>query len=126
MIKFVMCLCRHPEMTREQFQEYWLNQHGPLVRSRAKELNIRRYVQSHTTVAGLGEAVSAARGMRQTAGYDGVAELWWDSVEQMQEAAGSAAGLDANQVLLEDERKFIDLEASTIFFTEEHEVVSPG
>ena len=40
--------------------------------------------------------------------------------------AGSAAGQDANHVLLEDERQFIDLEASTIFFTEEHEVVSPA
>ena len=29
MIKLVMCLCRHSEMTREQFQDYWLNKHGP-------------------------------------------------------------------------------------------------
>ena len=32
--------------------------------------------------------------------------------------AGRAAGLD----LLEDERRFIDLEASSLFLTEEHEI----
>ena len=126
MIKMIFCVKRRQDMPADEFYDYWLNQHGPLVRSRADELNIRRYVQSHTVIAGLGGAVSDARGMRQTEGYDGVAELWWDSVELMQEATASAAGQDANHVLLEDERKFIDLEASTIFFTEEHEVVSSG
>jgi len=29
MIKFVMCCTRHPDMTREQLQDYWLNNHGP-------------------------------------------------------------------------------------------------
>ena len=29
MIKFVMCIRRHPDMTREQFQDYWMNKHGP-------------------------------------------------------------------------------------------------
>ena len=29
MIKFVMCLHRHSDMTRKQFQDYWRNKHGP-------------------------------------------------------------------------------------------------
>jgi hypothetical protein len=50
--------------------------------------------------------------------YDGVAELWWDSIE---DALGhpsperQAAGLE----LLEDERKFIDLSRSPLWFGEE-------
>jgi hypothetical protein len=28
MIKLVMCLRRHPDMTRKQFQDYWKNNHG--------------------------------------------------------------------------------------------------
>ncbi len=31
MIKLIMCLCRHPDITREQFQGYWMNQHGPFL-----------------------------------------------------------------------------------------------
>ncbi len=124
MIKLVFCVKRRQDIPAEKFYDYWLNQHGPLVRSRAGELNVRRYVQSHTTAVGLGEAVSSARGMQQTA-FDGIAELWWDDLESMQAATASEAGMEANVLLLEDEREFIDLEASTIFFTEEHEVVSP-
>ncbi len=30
MIKLVMCLHRRPNITREQFQDYWLNKHGPV------------------------------------------------------------------------------------------------
>jgi len=29
MIKFVMCLTRHPSMTREEFRDHWKNKHGP-------------------------------------------------------------------------------------------------
>ena len=29
MIKFVMCLRRRPEITREQFQDYLTKKHGP-------------------------------------------------------------------------------------------------
>ncbi len=29
MIKFVMCITRHPDMTREDFKDYWMNQHAP-------------------------------------------------------------------------------------------------
>ena len=125
MIKMVFCVKRRPDVPEAEFYEYWLNQHGPLVRSRAEALNVRRYVQSHTVVNALDAAVSAARGMQQQP-FDGLAELWWDDIESMQAATGSDAGQAANAVLLEDEQKFIDLEGSTIFFTEEHEVVSPG
>jgi hypothetical protein len=37
---------------------------------------------------------------------------------------GSETGQAASALLAEDEAKFIDMEASTIFITEEHEIVS--
>ena len=44
MIKFVMCCCRHPGMTREEFQDYWLNEHPKAV---LKLGGLQRYVQDH-------------------------------------------------------------------------------
>ena len=35
MIKLVMCLRWHPEMIRELFQDYWVNQHGPVFQKNA-------------------------------------------------------------------------------------------
>ena len=42
MIKLVMCLCRHPDMTREQFQDYWLNNHGPFFQKHAGDMRAKK------------------------------------------------------------------------------------
>ena len=38
MLKLTFCLHRLPGMSREDFQDYWYNQHGPLVARLAKRL----------------------------------------------------------------------------------------
>src|SRR6266567_1299050 len=48
MLKLVFPLRRLPTLSREEFQRYWYETHGPLVRRHAKALRIRRYVQLHT------------------------------------------------------------------------------
>tara|TARA_R110002072_G_scaffold95501_1_gene210576 strand:+ start:499 stop:876 length:378 start_codon:yes stop_codon:yes gene_type:complete len=125
MIKMIFCVKRRSEVPSADFYDYWLNQHGPLVKSKARDLNIVKYVQSHTVNPELGIGISSDRGMKQE-GFDGVAELWWDDLESLMTATNSDIGKVAGQLLAEDEAKFIDMEASTIFFTEEHEVISLG
>ena len=68
-----------------------------------------------------GASVRAGRGGPQE--YDGVAELWWESIEEFQAATASEAGVEAGRALLEDERRFIDLEHSPIWLSKEHEVL---
>ena len=46
MIKLTFCLTRASHLTREPFQRYWLESHGPLVRSFAPALRIKRYVRA--------------------------------------------------------------------------------
>ena len=41
MIKFVMCLTRHPDMTREEFKDYWMNKHGPFFMSNADAMGAK-------------------------------------------------------------------------------------
>ncbi len=123
MIKMVFCVKRKSSISEKDFYEYWLDQHGHLVHSKVEDLGIRRYVQSHTRRAEFGNAVSSQRGMKQTA-FDGLAEIWWDSFESLEAILGTESGQAASAILAEDEAKFIDMEASTIFFTEEREVVS--
>ena len=62
MIKLVYCLRRLPELSREEFQRYWRENHGPLVRERADALGIRRYIQVHTLESPLNEAMRVSRG----------------------------------------------------------------
>jgi len=121
-VKLVFCLRRRSDLSRDEFQRYWRETHGPLVRERQAVLGIRRYVQVHTLPAGTSSALAASRGVEDEE-YDGVAELWWDSLEALGAAAASPEGRRAGAELLEDERRFLDLDRSPIFLAEEHVVV---
>lgn len=120
MIKITFCLTRLPHLTREAFQAYWRETHAPLVAERAAVLKIRRYVQSHSLPDEAFAALAASRGGPPA--YDGVAELWWDSLDDI--VRGDPEAMKAGLELLEDERRFIDLATSPIFLVEEREIVS--
>ncbi|HZQ87007.1 MAG TPA: EthD domain-containing protein [Acidimicrobiales bacterium] len=121
MIKLVFVLRRRPELSREDFQAYWRDKHAPLVASLGTALGVRRYVQTHTVDTPLNEMLQASRG--GPAEYDGIAELWWDSLDELAAAASSPEGLQAGAQLLEDEAKFIDLANSPLWLAEEHQIV---
>lgn len=119
MIKLVFCCRRKPEMTLEEFQTRWLDVHGPLVqRLREKLPMMKRYVQSHTVPGPLNDGLREGRGTME--GYDGITEVWFDSIEGM--AGQSEEALAASQALFEDEAKFLDFSTSCVFVTEEHEI----
>lgn len=121
MIKLTFCLRRLPELSREEFQRYWFDDHAPLVRKHAEALRIRRYVQLHTRDDELNDALRASRGGPEP--YDGVAELWWKSPEDLAAALTTPEGIAAGQALLEDERRFIDLTNSPLWIGEEKPVI---
>jgi uncharacterized protein (TIGR02118 family) len=121
MIKIVFCLRRLPELSREEFQTYWRTEHAPLVRTHAEALGIRRYVQVHSIDDAVSIAVAGPR--RSPEPFDGVAELWLDSLDALVAAGGSDAGRAASAALLEDERRFIDLPRSPLFLAEEHVII---
>ena len=117
MIKLTFALVRRPEFTRESFQDYWFNTHAPLVASVREALRIRRYVQLHSLPAEISASLQAVRGGPE--GYDGVAQLWWDSFEDMASAEPRAAR-EAGALLLEDEKRFVDLSRSPLWWGREH------
>jgi uncharacterized protein (TIGR02118 family) len=125
MIKLTFVLRRLPELEPLEFRRYWREQHAPLVARHADTLRIRRYVQTHPVGSDFDGPLAEARGT-QIEPYDGVSELWWDSFEDLQAVLADEAGQQAAAELLEDERRFIDLPACSLWFGEEHAVVEPG
>ena len=119
MIKFVMCITRHPGLTRKEFKDYWMNKHGPFFMKNADAMRAKKYVQSHTVETPLNEGLRNSRGMLPE--YDGVAEVWFDSEEELVEAMSSPEGQKLSAALLEDEGNFIDHAKSTAFIVEEYE-----
>ncbi len=119
MIKFIMCICRHPDMTRQQFQDYWRNSHGPLFQKFADTYRAKKYLQDHTIDSPLNDAIRESRGMMPA--FDGVAEVWFESEQDLVEAMSSPEGQKVSEILLEDESGFIDHSRSTAFISVEHE-----
>lgn len=123
MLKLIFCLRRLPHLSRVEFQRYWLDVHGPLVRRHAAALRVHRYVQAHTLDDPLNDALRATRGSDEA--FDGVAELWWERRSDFEAATASEDGRAASLVLFEDERRFIDHARSPLFLTEEHPLIAP-
>ncbi len=119
MVKLVYVVRRRSDLTPQAFRARWLA-HGPLVREVAAALRARRYVQSHTVDTPLNTLLAESRGMGPA--YDGITEVWWDSADDLAAGMNTPVGRDAAQRLLDDERAFIDLAASSLFLTEEHEI----
>lgn len=120
MIKLVYCIHRHPDIGRDAFHKYWLEEHGPKVQSVAEAIGAIRYVQSHKCFDALNETFQKGRGLADA--YDGITEVWFETIEHMQAASATAPGIEAGRFLVEDESRFIDFSRSCVFMTEEHEI----
>ena len=124
MIKLTFCLRRRADMTLEDFQQYWRTTHATLVAERAETLGIRRYVQLHTSdLPGVHTSLQRRNGGAPQP-YDGVAELWFDSLDDF--LGGGPETLQASAELLADEQNFIDLANSPMWLGEENVVVGQG
>ncbi|WP_324828518.1 EthD domain-containing protein [Qipengyuania zhejiangensis] len=123
MIKLSFCLHRRPDLTREEFQRTWREDHAPLVKAAASHLGIVRYVQSHTFDHPIIAPSTAARGIPHGDGeaFDGVAELWFE--HETFDAAPTEEGARHSRILAEDEARFIDFSRSRMFMVRENVVV---
>ncbi len=104
-IKTVTLLTRRPDLAREEFLRHWKQVHAPLVLALP---GVRRYVQCRPLEATGGESP-----------YDGIAEVWYDSLEDLRATMDSAAYNE----LLADEVNFMGAttQDSIFMFVEEEE-----
>jgi uncharacterized protein (TIGR02118 family) len=123
MIKLVFAIRRLDGISEAEFHRYWREDHAALVKRHAEALRIRRYVQTHTVEQAFGARLADARSS-VSGQYDGVAELWWDSLQDLIEVSASIAGERASLELIADEQRFIDLSASAIWIGEETPVIA--
>jgi len=104
MIKLIYCITKKPGLTDEQFFHYWKNVHGPIG---ARIPCLRKLVQSRRIPVG---------DDLRSPDYDGVAELWFDSVDDLLVARESPEWRASTA----DETNFIDHTRVAYVVTEEH------
>ncbi len=121
MVKLTFCLKRKAGLSLEEFQSYWYEKHAPLVRQHAETLRIKRYVQTHALNHDFNAAIRASRNAPEA--FDGVAELWWDSIDDLLAPGQTETGQRASIELLEDEAKFIDHPNSPLWISHQHVII---
>ena len=123
MFKLITCVRRLPHLSVDEFDRHWREQHAPLIQAESKTLKIRRYIQnSPLPDPALQEAIRAGRAAG-VADFDGCAGLWWDSREDSLAARTTPEGALALARVLEDERRFVDLEHSRLWFASERTIL---
>ena len=73
-VKLIALLKAKPGMTRDEFAKRWIEGHAPLT---LKFKNLKGYR--------INIAIEEYQEIEGDLPYDGTAELWWDSLEEMQE-----------------------------------------
>ena len=73
-VKLIALLKAKPGMTREEFAQRWVDGHAPLT---LKFKNLKGYR--------INVAIDEYQEIEGELPFDGTAELWWDSLEDMQE-----------------------------------------
>jgi uncharacterized protein (TIGR02118 family) len=107
MIKLIAFLKRKPGISMEEFQRRWVEEHTKIS---ARIPGVRGYRINIAT---------QRQDTKEPKPFDGTAEMWWDSIEEMEAAfatdIGVAAGADADEFC----------EVRFHLYTQEH-VILPG
>jgi uncharacterized protein (TIGR02118 family) len=114
-IKLICFLKRKPGMSPEEFHAYWRDHHGPLVASTRSGGHVRRYEQNP-------RALADYRRDGDDAGWDGVTEQWFDSVDEFYASLRE----DDYALIDEDTHRFLDVPSLQFILTEEPRVVMGG
>jgi uncharacterized protein (TIGR02118 family) len=86
----------------------------------AATMRAKKYVQSLTLDTPLNAGLRESRGMQPE--YDGVAEVWFESEQDLMEAMSSPEGQELSAALLKDESNFVDHAKSSAFIMREEEL----
>jgi uncharacterized protein (TIGR02118 family) len=120
-IKLVYCLRRLRSLSFEQFSHYWRTEHAALVLRHAPTLGVLRYVQCHATAHDANAALQSNRALLDP--YDGVAEIYFESLEALEQANLSEQAQAAQRELTADEDRFLDRSRSSLFIVKENVVI---
>lgn len=119
MFKSVVLLKRKPGTTLKEFIDYYETTHAPLgVKYQTK---MKRYIRHF-----FHPAPYPLDGVKLDPEYDVMTELWFDDRQDFDDGMALMLEGEANRVLGEDERRFMDVTKARLAFVEEYESEMPG
>ena len=117
MIRFINCVKRRPDITVEQFRQYWNSREfEELIKQVVAVTGAKRYRKSATLVVEANALVQAHRGSSEP--FDGILEYWWDNASHLTDLFGEPRMSSLTDKMLDYQRQFIDMPHTSAFFTE--------
>src|SRR5215218_5134021 len=116
-IKVFEYLRRRPGMSRDEFHAYWRGVHAPMI---ADDPDLRRHVARYELNHRLPEDSERDRqeGEFEDVGWDGVAVLWFDSIDDMR-----ALGAEPAMAGVRDDAAEFRVDERLIVVTEDPEII---
>jgi hypothetical protein len=123
MIKISYLMRRLPHLSLADFQSYWSEKHPQAAPEDAfSTLGVKRYVQVLPLETEARNLVIGPRtGLVEP--FDGMAELWVDSIEAIENNWSTAKAKEYLAIFFKDEQNFIDWTRSTILVSSENVVM---
>ncbi len=119
MIKQVVFLKRRPDMTMQEFMDYYENQHSQLskrIGAKPPLPDAQRYVRRYLTPEKnplTGEVIHC--------GYDCIMEIWWNTREDFDAAMQGLSNPEHLAARMEDERKVFATNSNPVCTVEEYD-----
>lgn len=119
MIKQVVFLKRRPDMTMQEFMDYYENQHSQLskrIGAKPPLPNAQRYVRRYLTPEKnplTGEVIES--------GYDCIMEIWWNTREDFDAAMQGLSNPEHLAARMADERKVFASNNNPVCTVEEYD-----
>lgn len=119
-VKLSVVIKRRAGMSFEEFDHYWNHIHGAIVTGVPEfTRHVRRYVQSHWLPGYSGAGDTSKLGSQwRRAPFDGIAELWFDSIADMVTAFNEPQFMAK---IAPDDEKFVDAVHTQLFTLREIE-----
>ena len=119
MIRISYLMRRLPHLSLEEFQSYWSEKHPQAAPEDAfSVLGVEKYVQVLHLDTESRNLVIGPR-TKLVDPFDGMAELWVDSVEAIEKDWSTAKAKEYLAIFFKDEQNFIDWSRSTILVSKE-------
>lgn len=117
-IKFCYLLQPKEGMSQADCHRTWNMEHGYLIRRHSGCTRFARYIQNHTLDDALNDQLRASRGSPER--YAGLTEAWFDRYDLVKIFGDpESEGARGFGRFLEDEKRFIEFERSTLFAAKE-------
>ncbi len=118
MLKQLCFFRKRPDMSMEEFMDYYENHHTKLGKKIGKSgiPNAVRYVRRYLT-----PVKNPVTGQIHDPGYDCLMEIWWNSREDFERSQALISDPARLPFTLEDEKKLFASHANPICLVEEHD-----